>query len=236
MALENDESQLEQQGESAPADASAGGGDAAGDDLTGALAEQEGAFVGETKKSSSLGVGTLIMGGFLLACGAGTYLMYTRHSNANVAPTPEAAAAQTTITQFLSDDKSSANRVQDLLQNTEKAVEQFRASPGKVQIPVGDLQTNPFRLAADGNAAPSDDVDTVAAEKRAAEDRAKTLKSAQSLSLQFIMSGKRKGCMINNTVYREGETIGDFTIDTISPDAVVIRKGEARFELRMKKK
>ena len=38
--------------------------------------------------------------------------------------------------------------MRDLLQNTEKAVEQFRAAPAKTQVPLENLQTNPFRSAA----------------------------------------------------------------------------------------
>ena len=87
------------------------------------------------------------MAGFLLACGVGTYFMYNRNAKANDPPTAEAAAAQTTITQFLSDDKDNVNKMKDLLENTGKAVEQFRASPGKKQVPLDDLQTNPFRFA-----------------------------------------------------------------------------------------
>src|SRR5688500_16802991 len=129
--------------ESAAADESGGGG--GGEDLSGVLGTPETSFIsGETKKP--LNTSTLIMAGFLLACGVGTYVMYTRNANANNTPTAEAAAAQTTITQFLSDDAGNVDKMKDLLENTQQAVEQFRASPGKKQIPVDDLQTNPFRL------------------------------------------------------------------------------------------
>jgi hypothetical protein len=216
--------------EPAAAEETAGGG---GEDLSGVLGTPETSFVsGEGKKP--LNTSTLIMAGFLLACGVGTYVMYTRNANANNTPTAEAAAAQTTISQFLSDDAGNVNKMKDLLENTQAAVEQFRASPGKKQIPVDDLQTNPFRFSeADETAAV--DTDDITSRKRQAEQRAATIKAAQALNLQFIMSGKRKSCMIDNKVYRESEEVGGFTIESISPSSVIIRKDDARFELQMKK-
>ena len=229
MAFENES---EMQDQSAAGEASSGSGS---DDLSGVLGGADSSFVsGETKKP--LSTGTLIMAGFLLACGVGTYVMYTRSAPANTPLNAEAAAAQTTITQFLSDDKENVSRMKDLLHNTEKAVEQFRASPGKKQVPVEDLKTNPFRVATDEEKGELPSTDEVTARKREEAARAATLKAAQGLSLQFIMSGgKRKSCMINNAVYHEGQAVGDFTVDTITTSAVVVRKGEARFELRMKK-
>ena len=80
MALEH-ESQPEQQ--DAGLDDAADGADFGGEDLAGALggAGQDGSFVTSEKKP--LSTGTLIMAGFLLACGAGTYVMYTRSAPAN---------------------------------------------------------------------------------------------------------------------------------------------------------
>ena len=235
MALEHDESSQEQESTGSvdgSGDAGGDGGDGGdGSDLSGVLGGGEGGgFVSEEKKP--LNTGTLVMAGFLLACGIGTYVMYTRNAPAKTAPSADAAAAQTTITQFLSDDKQNVSKMKDLLQNTEKAVEQFRAAPSKTQVPLDELQTNPFRIAAttpDG--APSDDE----AAKKAEEARAATLKAAQALNLQFIVVGKKKSCLINNARYLEGQQVGEFTIESISPNSVVIQKDDARFELKMKK-
>jgi hypothetical protein len=125
--------------------------------------------------------------------------------------------------------------MRDLLQNTEKAVEQFRAAPAKTQVPLEELQTNPFRFAdANPDGTPADE-DEAAAKKKAEEAKAATLKAAQALNLQFIVVGRKKSCLINNVRYLEGQTLGEFTIDSISPNAVIVRKDEARFELKMKK-
>lgn len=207
-----------------------------GDDLSGVLGAQDTTFVSSEKKP--LNTGTLVMAGFILAAGLGTYVMYTRSAPANTAPTPEAAAAQTTITAFLSNDKANATKMRDLLINTEKAVEQFRASPGKKQIPVEELQTNPFSLEGDKDGEDAGDTrtDEVTAKKREAEQRAALLKAAQSLNLQFVVTGRKKSCLINNARYVEGQTVGEFTIESIGANSVVVRKDDARFELKMKKK
>ena len=236
MAFENEQNDQGQQDAGATgADGTAGGGGGGGaDDLSGVLGEQEVSFVSGEKKP--MNTGTLIMAGFLLAAGVGTYLMYTRTAPAQTEPTPEAAAAQSTITTFLSNDKANAAKMRDLLVNTEKAVEQFRASPGKKQIPVEELQTNPFRLeeADDGRVAEANPNDNNA-KRREAEQRAATLKAAQALNLQFTVVGRKKSCLINNVKYTEGQSVGEFTIESIGADSVIVRKDEQRFELKMKK-
>lgn len=231
MALEHDETSQEQESSEL---IDGGGGDAGGDgsDLSGVLGGGEGGGFITGGEKKPLNTGTLVMAGFLLACGVGTYVMYTRNAPAKTAPSADSAAAQTTITQFLSDDKQNVSKMKDLLQNTEKAVEQFRAAPSKTQVPLEELQTNPFRIAANSpDGAPTDDE----AKKKAEELRAATLKAAQALNLQFIVVGKKKSCLINNARYLEGQQVGEFTIESISPNSVVIKKDDARFELKMKK-
>ena len=236
MALEHDETSQEQES-TGSVDGSGIGGDAGGDggdgsDLSGVLGGGEGGgFVSEEKKP--LNTGTLVMAGFLLACGAGTYFMYNRSAKAGTQANAETSAAQQTITQFLSDDKENVNKMKELLDNTGNAVEQFKASPGKKQVPLDDLRTNPFRVAEDGGPAqPDEDVDALTAKKRADAARAAALKAAQQLKLTFVMSGgKQKSCMINNVVYREGETIGEFTVEQINTDSVVVRAADQKFKI-----
>ena len=228
MSMEHDQDQQDQAGMSTDGSSDAGGG---GGDLNDVLGSQEANFVTDEKKP--LSTATVIMAGFLLACGAGTYFMYNRSAKANTQPNAEAAAAQTTITQFLSDDKENVNKMKDLLENTGKAVEQFKASPGKKQVPLDELQTNPFRVAAeDGGDKPAEDVDSLTAKKRAEAAKAAALKAAQTLKLSFVMSGgKQKSCMINNAVYREGEAVGEFTIEQINADSVIVRKDDQKFKI-----
>ena len=83
---------------------------------------------------------------------------------------PAFPAAQTTINQFLSDDAGNVTKMKDLLENTQQAVEQFRASPGKKQIPVADLLTNPFRFS-EVEEGPVVDTDDITSRKRHAEQK-----------------------------------------------------------------
>ena len=231
MALEHDETSQDQ--DSTAGDDGTSLGDDGGTDLSGVLGGGEGGgFVSDEKKP--LNTGTLVMAGFLLACGIGTYVMYTRSAPAKTTASADSVAATSTINQFLSDDKQNVNKMKDLLQNTEKAVEQFRAAPAKTQVPLESLQTNPFRFGpATPDGAPAED--EAAAKKKLEEARAATLKAAQGLNLQFIVVGKKKSCLINNGRYLEGQQVGEFTIESISPNSVVISKDDARFELKMKK-
>jgi hypothetical protein len=225
MAYDNESGQQDQGGSQTEE-----GGLPGGEDLNGMLNAQDTTFVSDEKKP--LSKGTLVMAGILLACGAGTYVMYARSAPGANVPTAEAAAAQSTINQFLNKDAGNVAKMKDMLQDTEKVVQQFLSNPGKKQVPVEDLHTNPFRVAA---LETREAIDEGASRKQQEEQRAATLKAAQSLSLQFILSGRKKSCMINNAVYREGQDVGGFKVETISADAVVIRKDDARFELRMKK-
>jgi hypothetical protein len=42
-------------------------------------------------------------------------------------------------------------------------------------------------------------------------------------------------CMIGNKNYSEGQEVGGFTIDKITPESVIVKKSEFRFELRMQR-
>ena len=60
------------------------------------------------------------------------------------------------------------------------------------------------------------------------------LKAVQELQLQSVMhSDAMQACMIDNTLYREGQQVGGFTVEKINPNAVIVKNGAYRFELRM---
>jgi hypothetical protein len=63
------------------------------------------------------------------------------------------------------------------------------------------------------------------------------MRMVKRLNLQTIMArdGKRKMCMINNKLLRTGEQVDGFTIEDISTDAVTVKRGEMRFELKLRK-
>jgi hypothetical protein len=75
-----------------------------------------------------------------------------------------------------------------------------------------------------------------AAKKRREEERQAVLKAVATLNLQSVIhSGTIKSCMINNTLYTEGQQVDDFVIERIDPGAVIVKNGVYRFELRMQK-
>ncbi|HZL37354.1 MAG TPA: hypothetical protein VFC78_18695 [Tepidisphaeraceae bacterium] len=190
---------------------------------------------GDSAKSNK---GTLSALGLVLAIGGALCFWYFRHGpQTAVAASPDAAAS-TTINAFLSGDAGNVKLMDQTLRETDKVVQEFRGYPGKTQVPVGDLKTNPFRLGepvAKVVVAPPDP-DEGALLRRREEERAAARKAVQSLQLQSVLrGGTRKACMINNTLYKEGDEAEGFTVEQIGPSLVVVRKGVYRFELRMTK-
>lgn len=177
--------------------------------------------------------GAIVMGLVLLACGAGTYFMYMRSGPRSAASEPEAAAAANTINQFLSSGSDNVREMKDLLASTERVVQKFLAYPGRAQIPVDKLQTNPFQLLLPKppeQAAKQEDED---AAKRLEKARKVMLAEAQKLQLQSIIHGRRKGALINNSLYTEGQEVDGFKVDAINPRSVIVSHDEMKFELTM---
>ena len=205
--------------------------DAAPGDLDEALSDADPTFVTEEPRKP-LSRGTLVIAIILAACAAATYFMYVRNGPSKAgAATVEAAQADATIQTFLSADNVKA--MKEMLRNTHKVVQQFLASPGKTQVPIEELRTNPFRLSSAKVKATDEDA---VSKQRREEERATVLKAAQALQLQSIIhSGARKACLINNTMYTEGAKADAFTIETIGPASVIVRSGQYRFELKMQR-
>lgn len=184
--------------------------------------------------------GTLVMFGIMILAAASLYVMYKRTSPAaaNAAVSPASAEANKTISTFLSGGDRSIKSMEQLLKNTEKVVQQFLNYPSLTQVPLGDLRTNPFKQFIEApkttaDAGPSQDA---LDKKRREEQRMAVLKAVQGLQLQSIMfSESRRACMINNNLYREGQSLDNFSIEKISPASVVVKNGPYRFELRMQR-
>jgi hypothetical protein len=182
---------------------------------------------------------TLLMFAVLALGAAGLFVMYKKSG-----PKPAAAAtiketteAKKTISTFLNGKEDGFKSMEERLKNTEKVVSQFLKYPSATQVPLSDLSTNPFRqhsqqAKADNSAALSE----AAEKKKREEERLAIKKAAESMQVQSIVcSDTRKACMINNMIYKEGQAINDFTVEKISPTAVIIKNGPYRFELRMQR-
>jgi hypothetical protein len=199
------------------------------EDLSAALTEGDTSFV-STEKKHQLSTGTLVVGGLIAAAAAMTYFMHLRTGPAKASANPATASADATITQFLSNDSQNAEKMRQLLKDTEKAVQQFQQQPTKTQVPLEELKTNPFRT--EFGAAKNEEAEKAAEQKR--KDELRT--AAASLKVQTIMSGgKRKAAMINGTLKAEGEEVNGFEIEKISSDSVIVRKDGSRFALKMQK-
>ena len=208
-------------------------GAADGADVAEATSEGEGEFVvGEQKPAGRTG---LILGGLVLLAVAVVYVMYSRGGpqQAGAAPAAEAANASASISKFLQAGDENIRLMQKMLHSTEKVVQQFLSYPSMKQVPLADLHTNPFRAYAE-KAAPKVD-EEAQRQKQLAAEKAAAIEALEKLNLQSIFHGSKPACMVNNTMYREGQVVDGFTIERINPSSIIVKRGQFRFERRMQK-
>jgi hypothetical protein len=109
--------------------------------------EPIGEFVGQATKPTN---NTLFVLLALVVLGAGAVLfMRMKTGPKTAAASPEAATANATISQFLTDGNKNIDAMRELLRNTEKVVQQFLDYPSTNQVKLEDLKTNPFRFASE---------------------------------------------------------------------------------------
>ena len=120
------------------------------------------------------------------------------------------------------------------LKETEKIVKQFRSYPGKTQIPVESLHSNPFRELAPKTDDTGAVVNNHDAEK-AEELHKQAIAAVADLHLQSIVRGSKvRACMVNNTLYKEGQQIGILKVEQVTANSVIVSSGQYRFEVKMK--
>lgn len=165
--------------------------------------------------------------------GGGLYLMHLKTGPKAATAAVESQQAKKTINSFLEGGESNIKLMEQALRETERVVRRFVDYPNANQVPLADLRTNPFRLVLQ-----RDPVNTseIANRKRKEEERQAVIRAVQTLRLQSVMSGAaNRSCMINNTLYREGQTVEGFTVEKIGAGSVIVRQGAYRFELRMQR-
>jgi len=184
--------------------------------------------LGTTKEP--MGKGSVVMFVILAVAGAGTYFMYARTGpqTANAAD----PKAQQVINQFMTDRDKNLGTMKKMLRDTEVVVKQFLNYPSVKQVPLSGLVGgNPFRMMI-AKAPENPHLDEETAKKKREEERAAARAGANNLLLQSVMSsGAHKSCMINNTLYTEGEKVDSFLIEKISSDGVIVRCGVYRFNV-----
>ncbi len=173
--------------------------------------------------------------GVVLAGACVIYLMYFRGGPRTAAAAGNQSEQNSaTISRFLEAGGENIKLMERMLRGTEKVVQQFRNYPSTTQVPLAGLKANPFRYEPLKGADPAADEEL--AKKHRSEERAAVLKAVQELQLQSIMHGtNRRACMINNTLYSEGQQVESFTIEKITPDSVIVKNGSYRFELKMQR-
>jgi hypothetical protein len=224
-------------GQQLAAELSGGGGSAGDDDAADGSSEQSGdesEFVatGERKPVNQT---AMMLFAILAIGGAGLFMMYRKVGPQSArAADPAALKAQTTISQFMQKGSANVSLLSKLLGNTARIMDQIRHNV-VVQVPLSELHSNPFRFAAPK---PEQPVDGSAADRKRKEQEKLAIQTAvRALQLQsLIVRGNRKACMINNTMYQEGELVDEFTVESISPEGVVVRKDNYRFRLQISQK
>ncbi len=166
---------------------------------------------------------------------AATYFMYLRTGPQSArAADPTLASAESTIDDFMKGGNSNIALLRRLLDGTAKIVEQFRDYTNVAQIPLSDLKANPFHSMA-AKPEPGEDPVEIARIKKEAE-RAALIKTVGAMQLQsIVIRQNKKACMINNTMYQEGDTVDNFSVEKINQGGVIVKSGSYRFELKMSK-
>jgi hypothetical protein len=191
---------------------------------------EETEFVATEKKPTNQSA--LMLFAILIVGGAGIYGMYLRAGprSANAAPA-SVADAEATISDFMQGGTGSVSLLRKLLDGTANIVQQFK-SPQVAQVPLDDLKSNPFHMAS-AKAPTGEDAEALARKKKE-EQRLAALKAVQLLRLQtVVVHSDHKACMINNTLYQEGDTVDGFVLEHINTNSVIVKNGAFRFALRM---
>lgn len=135
--------------------------------------------------------------------------------------------------EFTEDRRSDMRQWQTTLALSDAAIEALKQDPAALQTPLTDLKGNPF-CPTGALASETPEVDSAAARRRQEEQREEAMRAVQALRLTSIISGSlHRACLINNALYQEGQEADGFSIEEITPSAVVVRKGIYRFELRV---
>jgi hypothetical protein len=210
--------------------------DAPEDGLQQALGEEEADFSIESPKKPPIARGTLALLGLAAAGVGGLYFMYLRGGpqRADASTAAQVRAADQTNHGFLKNSAQGRPMMEQLLHNTQQVVQRFLSYPSATQIPLKDLKANPFRRAPAPLETQQRQISRLEEQRQREAARAALLKSAQSLKLQSVFLGTNvRTCVINNTLCREGQQVGEFTVETITSGGVILKSGQERFELKM---
>ncbi|MEM1211658.1 MAG: hypothetical protein AAGI68_05100 [Planctomycetota bacterium] len=155
------------------------------------------------------------------------------------------AQIDSALQRFSNPDKVAANDPLhpdnlEAIYNTSDLIEQFDLDRTEKNVPVNEVQKNPFRLEAQKAAEPVDpDAALKAAEaarmKAEAEKLAAIRSELQTLTLQSVMNGPNPIAVINGDFLRVGATIGSFKIARIDRLTVTLEADGTSYKLSVKR-
>ncbi len=180
-------------------------------------------------KASPRRGGSNVLLSLLLAGAAYAYFVYVK-TGPQTASAAESTANTSAVRTFVAAAPANIKGMERLLKSTRKSVAQLSTFQNVRQVPLADLRINPFG----GSDASSDNPQTdQAAKARADQQRSTALRAVKNLQLQSVwIDDKNRSCVINNAILLEGQQVDQFTVESISAGAVVVRTGAFRFELR----
>jgi hypothetical protein len=146
------------------------------------------------------------------------YFMRARGGPSVVSANPDVIKAKQLIDGF---DNNQVKKMQDLLKNTQKVVEQFN-DEGKNTREDPKLDLNPFAFKS-----PTDPKPVKPGDPNKAHDVAQTqfLDGINNLRVQYLMvSPFARTAMINNKLIQEGQEIDGYAVDKITPTEVFFSK------------
>ncbi|MEM6393472.1 MAG: hypothetical protein AAF797_11915 [Planctomycetota bacterium] len=155
------------------------------------------------------------------------------------------AQIDSALQRFTNPDKVDANDPLhpdnlEAIYNTSDLIEQFDLDRTEKNVPVEEVQKNPFRLEAQKAADPVDpDAALKAEQARLMEEQAKKLAALrsefQTLTLQSVMNGPNPIAVINGDFLRVGATVGSFTITRIDRLTVTLEADDVSYDLSVKR-
>ncbi|MCC7204641.1 MAG: hypothetical protein IT441_06150 [Phycisphaeraceae bacterium] len=189
-----------------------------------------------------LNQGTLLILMAILVAGGSLYAMrlsrgdLTKSNNTSVEAKIEQALAKLTRPEALRDkDPLRPDNLKSVFQDTDSVVNMFSSDPAERQVPVHLLKKNPFRLYNPQPNEADEGGDGRRAEQELARLRDKLARDYKKLTLNGINAGRIPIAIISGEMYRQGDKVGPFVIQSIRADdfAVTLESSGLIFTLRM---
>jgi hypothetical protein len=167
----------------------------------------------------------------LFAAGIG-FVWFLSQRNGPTQASAQDQAMEAQVNQFISQVESGDPVVDE---QGQEIIQIFYRDLTRRQVPLEQLRVNPFVFArpAGEDAGPAEPTETEA--ELARRRRIRQLQDeARRLSLQSIMSSSRGAtAIVDNELVRQGQSLGSFTVESITAETVVLRWEDQTFTLRM---